>query len=243
MISVCIATYNGSKYIKEQLDSILCQIAKNDEVIISDDGSTDNTVEIIASLNDPRISLLRFNRDKTGLLPVNLVTTNFENALSHASGDIIFMADQDDVWHKDKVKVCLDYLINQGYDYVVSDCFVTDSDLNIVSDTRFDGSFTQNRWKALVSPTPYQGCCAAFKHKVLEKALPFPKHIQSHDRWIGYIASFKFNYKIIPEKLIYYRRHNKNVSTTTQRSKANTLYKIRTRVRYILELIKRGAFL
>lgn len=239
MISVCMATYNGGKYIKEQLDSILCQIGKNDEVIISDDGSADNTTEIISSLNDSRINLLRFNRDKTGLLPINLVTTNFENALSHASGDIIFMADQDDVWRKDKVKVCLDYLINQGYDYVVSDCYVTDSDLNIVSNTRFDGSFTKNRWKALVSPTPYQGCCAAFKRKVLEKALPFPKQIQSHDRWIGYIASFKFKYRIIPENLIYYRRHNNNTSTATSKSTSSLYYKVTTRLTYITQLIRR----
>lgn len=234
-----MATYNGGKYIREQLDSILCQLGKRDEVIISDDGSTDDTVDIIKSINDPRISLLHFNRNKTGLLPINLVTTNFENALKNASGDIIFMADQDDVWHRDKVKISLDYLVNQGYDYIVSDCYVTDSDLNVVSETRFDGSFTKNRWKALISPTPYQGSCAAFKREVLNVALPFPKHIQSHDRWIGYIASFKFKYKIIHEKLIYYRRHDCNTSTATTKSGSSLYYKVATRLTYITQLIKR----
>lgn len=234
-----MATYNGGKYIREQLDSILCQIGEKDEVIISDDGSTDETIAVIKSINDPRISLLHFCRDKQGLLPINLVTTNFENALKNASGDIIFMADQDDVWRKDKVKICTDYLVNQGYDYIVSDCYITDSDLNLISETRFDGSFTKNRWKALISPTPYQGSCAAFRREVMNKALPFPKHIQSHDRWIGYIASFKFKYKIIPEKLIYYRRHDSNTSTATAKSNSSLYYKVATRLTYITQLIKR----
>lgn len=239
MISVCMATYNGGKYIREQIDSILPQLGSDDELIISDDGSTDDTVATIESYHDPRVKLLHFKRDKKGLAPINLITTNFENALKHAKGDIIFMSDQDDVWHKDKVGISLGYIINHGFDYIVSDCFVTDSDLNIQSNTRFDGRFTKNRWKALIKPTPYQGCCAAFKRDVLEKALPFPKNIQSHDRWIGYIASFKFKYKIIPERLIYYRRHGENASTATGKSTSNFSYKIKTRLKYIYELIKR----
>lgn len=69
MISVCMATYNGGKYIREQIDSILPQLSSTDELIISDDGSTDDTVEIIKSYSEPRIKLLHFNRDKTGLNP------------------------------------------------------------------------------------------------------------------------------------------------------------------------------
>lgn len=238
MISVCIATYNGEKYIKSQLDSVLSQIEECDEVIISDDSSTDATINIVTSIQDSRIKIYINEREKRKMPSINLITTNFENALFHATGDIIFLADQDDIWLPNKVEVMLQYL--QKYDYVVSDCYITDADLDIKCDTRFyDGSgFTKNRWKALIAPTPYQGSCAAFRRSVLNKALPFPKGIQSHDRWIGYIASFFFSYKIISESLILYRRHGENASTTTECSRNSTFYKVMTRIKYIVELLK-----
>ena len=93
MISVCIATYNGEKYIKEELESILPQLADDDEVIISDDGSKDQTMSIIEGLNDNRIKI--FTHQK---LPAKFrfdyTTHNFENALMHSKGDVIFFADQ-----------------------------------------------------------------------------------------------------------------------------------------------------
>lgn len=238
MISVCIATYNGSKYIKEQLESILCQLSKNDEVIISDDGSTDNTLSVIKELHDNRIKIFHFERDKKRLESIQLITTNFENALNHANGDFIFLSDQDDVWLPNKVKIMLGYL--QNYDYVVSDCYITDSELNIKSNTRFyaGSGFTKNRWKALFSPTPYQGSCVAFRRRILDKALPFPKGIQSHDRWIGYVASFFYSYIILPDSLILYRRHEKNSSTATQSSGNGFVHKVKIRLKYIIELLK-----
>ena len=129
-------------------------------------------------------------------------------------------------------------LILKEYDFVVSDCYLTDSNLIVKSNTRFDGSVTLSRWKALYKPTPWQGCCAAFRRSVLEKSLPFPKGIQSHDRWIGYVASFFFTYKILEDPLIFYRRHDTNASTSTGKSRNGIVYKIRTRLKYIYELIK-----
>ena len=238
MISVCMATYNGGKYIKEQLESILCQLSKDDEVIISDDGSTDDTLSVVEGLHDSRIKVYHFRRDKKGIEPVQLITTNFENALNHANGDFIFLSDQDDVWLPNKMDVMLSYL--QNYDYVVSDCFITDSELNVKSNTRFyaGSGFTKNRWKALFVPTPYQGSCAGFKRKILDKALPFPKGIQSHDRWIGYIASFFYSYIILPDSLILYRRHEENSSTATQKSGNGLWVKVKIRLKYIIELLK-----
>lgn len=237
MISVCMATYNGEKYIKEQIESILCQIGKDDEVIISDDGSTDNTLKIINSLCDNRIKVYTNKKTKESR-SINSITCNFENALNQSKGDIIFLADQDDIWLDNKIECSLKYLEN--YDYIVSDCFVTDQDLHIIHSSRFykGSKFTKNRWKALIAPTPYQGNCAAFHRKVLEKALPFPKNIQSHDRWIGYVASFFFSYKIIPEALILYRRHGNNLSTFSDRSSDSLFYRVKTRCKYIYELIK-----
>lgn len=239
MISVCMATYNGEKYIKEQIDSILMQLSDNDELIISDDGSSDETVSIILDINDKRIKLLQNTSAKENLSNIQIVTRNFENALRHAQGDFIFMSDQDDVWLPQKVAMMLDVL--KDVDYVVSDCYIVDEKLNIVHNSRFyeGGGLTKNKWKALISPTPYQGSCAAFRRTVLEKALPFPRGIQSHDRWIGYVASFFFTYVILDQPLIYYRRHSNVVSTAAlSNSREATLNKVKVRIKYIVELIK-----
>ncbi len=95
-ISVAMATYNGEKYIKEQLESILLQLENQDEVIVSDDGSTDHTLKIIESLNDQRIKILKG--------PRNGVKQNFAHALSFCKGKYIFLSDQDDIWLENKVK-------------------------------------------------------------------------------------------------------------------------------------------
>ena len=103
MISVCMATYNGEKYIRQQICSIISQIGEGDEVIISDDGSTDSTLDTIRSMADSRIRIVKGPCRRSP-------TLNFENALSHAQGDYIFLADQDDVWLPGKVSACVQWL-------------------------------------------------------------------------------------------------------------------------------------
>ncbi len=236
-VSVCMATFNGEQYIQPQIDSILSQLSPQDELIISDDGSTDHTLDIITSYasKDKRIKVLKFSRDKQGQLPVTLATTNFENALRHVNGDYIFLADQDDVWLPEKVATMKKAL--EKYDYIVSDAYVTDSNLHILSESRFNEAVTKDRWKALFKPTPWTGCCAAFKKNVLMAALPFPSRLQSHDRWIGYIGSLFFKSLIMEQPLIYYRRHHNNTSGS---SKSNLTYKINTRIHYIFHLFTRA---
>nr|AIA84980.1 Glycos_transf_2 [uncultured Leptotrichia sp.] len=99
MISVCMATYNGSSFIKAQLESILFQLNTNDEVVISDDGSSDDTLSIIEAFNDPRIRLIEGPK-------IHSVAHNFEYAIRHSRGDIIFLSDQDDVWLNNKKQSC-----------------------------------------------------------------------------------------------------------------------------------------
>lgn len=237
MISVCLASHNGEKYIRQQVVSILGQLGPNDELIISDDSSSDNTLNIIKELDDSRIRVLNHNAP-IGIPFYLYPTLNFENALKEAKGDYIFLADQDDVWLDNKVQIMMDYL--HHYSYVVSDCYVTDEQLNVISDTRFtrESGVTKNKYLAFIKSTPYQGSCAAFRRDVLNKALPFPKDIQSHDRWIGFVAAFYFDVIIIPEKLIYYRRHTGVVSSTTEgKSNDSVLGRIKNRFGYIKGLI------
>ena len=113
MISVCIATYNGEKYIMDQVSSILPQLSEEDEIIVSDDGSSDKTLEILDSFSDSRIKVFTHIKEANpffkGAKSI-YATSNFENALSKCNGDIIFLSDQDDVWYPDKVKTCLDLM-------------------------------------------------------------------------------------------------------------------------------------
>ena len=200
MISVCIATYNGEKYIKEQLLSILPQLGKKDEVIISDDHSTDNTLDIVKGLNDNRIKIVMNNREKG-------YTSNFENALSYAIGDYIFLSDQDDIWMSNKVDYCIAEL--KEYDLVVSDAILINSKGEKIDDSFFYKRNVYYTWLGNIFKFGFLGCCMAFKMNVLKKALPFPKkHLYcTHDNWIFLVAQSFYKVKISHEKLIRYRRH------------------------------------
>ena len=131
MISVCLATHNGEKYIIPQLTSILSQIYSEDEIIISDDGSSDKTIELISSLKDDRIKVFKYNhntfvRGEHHSIGYK-VSANFQNAINHCSGDYIFLADQDDVWFPNKIESFLREFRN-GNDFIMSNLSVFEND-------------------------------------------------------------------------------------------------------------------
>lgn len=229
MISVCIATYNGEKYIRQQLESILCQLNIDDEIIVSDDQSTDNTVNIIRNIGDTRIKIIEGPGKKSP-------TLNFENTLRKAKGDYIFIADQDDVWKPNKVEVCMKWLKN--YDCIISDAEVTDKILNVIHPSLYkllnvkQGRIYNTIWK-----NGYTGCCMVFKRNILDASLPFPSDIPMYDIWIGNIAAYKFNIKFISDKLIYFRRHEDTISCNGKGSKFSLWQKIKFRWNTIKNII------
>ena len=230
MISVCIATYNGERFIREQIDSILRQLSSDDEIIVSDDGSTDNTISIINSIDDKRIRIIEGPRKHSP-------TQNFECAMKEAKGDYIFLADQDDVWKPNKVEVCMKWL--QEYDCVVSDAEVTDSNLNPLYPSLYaimqvrQGRIYNTIWK-----NGYTGCCMAFRRNVLEASLPFPKNIPMHDIWIGNVAAYKYNVKFISEKLVLFRRHDNVISCNGKGSRFSLCQQFKFRINTIYNVIK-----
>ncbi|MFT6841558.1 MAG: glycosyltransferase involved in cell wall biosynthesis [Psychroserpens sp.] len=232
-ISVCIASFNGEDYIEEQLKSILGQLTSSDEIIISDDSSDDNTIRIINSLNDNRIKLLKNQKFKNPIF-------NFENALKKASGEYIFLADQDDVWHEDKVKKTLSML--DKYDLILHDCWITNKNLNSLGKSMFQSRNSQRGLIRNIVKNSYMGCCMAFKRNVLEKSLPFPKHIPMHDQWIGLIGEKYFNVIFSDQKLLFYRRHDFNASPTSSKSTNSILKKLFFRVAIFYALSKRILF-
>lgn len=216
-ISVCIATYNGEKYIKQQLDSILPQLGAEDEIIISDNGSVDNTINIIKSINDDRIIIIKDPDIKSA-------TLNFENALKKATGDYIFLSDQDDVWKENKVATCMKWL--KHYDCVISDAEMTDANLKVINCSYFKAHKSKRgRLYNTLIKNGYMGCCMAFTHRVLEASLPFPKDIPLHDIWIGNVAAYMYSVKFINDKLLLFRCHDKNNSFTAAIKSGYPIYK------------------
>lgn len=224
MISVCMATYNGEKYLKEQIDSILSQLSENDELIISDDHSNDSTCNIIKTYKDKRIKLIS-NTLAQG------VTHNFENALLHSNGEIIFLADQDDVWFPNKIRELSNFLIQGNFDVVTGNCALTDSNLNVIQpeyytelsplDKTVWGNFVKDLWL---------GCCMAFTRKVLLTTLPIPQKIAAHDLWIALYSQLHFKCGYCPKVLQFYRRHDNTVSFAGSKSTNKLSYKINYRL-------------
>jgi glycosyltransferase involved in cell wall biosynthesis len=232
-ISVCMTTYNGEKYIKEQLDSILCQLGEDDEVIISDDSSTDQTVNIIKSYNDKRIKLFE---EQKFFSP----TYNFENSLKYATKDFIFLSDQDDVWLPAKVATVLKYL--KEHDLVVSDCIVVDEDLKVLDESFFGLVNSGNGFFKNFVKNTYIGCCMAFRRSVLEYILPFPSKIAMHDIWIGLSTEMKGTVFFLKEPQILYRRHENTATLSGLKSKNNTVFKLYYRFLLLYQLVKRHIF-
>lgn len=222
MISVCMATYNGEKYLREQVDTILAQLSNDDELVVSDDGSTDHTIQILEGYKDPRIKILQ-NKGPHG------VNGNFENVLRHAKGDYIFLSDQDDVWLPNKVDICVEALKNA--DCVVHDAIVVDFDLNVQNNSFFKMrrsgvGFLKNLYR-----NSYLGCCMAFRREMLKVILPIPKtRCFFHDNWIGGIIDLKYKLIFIPFKGIKFRRHNDNTSCTAKQSNFSAIRQLYNRL-------------
>jgi glycosyltransferase involved in cell wall biosynthesis len=230
MISVCIPTFNGEKFINQQLDSILTQLEAEDEIIISDDSSTDRTIGIIKSYNDHRIKLIENCKFKSPIF-------NLENALKQAKGEYIFLADQDDVWLSEKVKKLTEELKNANL--VFSDAIIVDKDLKIVRDSFYKRNKNLTGLLKNIFFNNYFGATMAFRKELLKVALPFPKNIPMHDQWLGLVSEIYFKNEYIPEPLILYRRHGSNASYASERSKNSLIKKILFRVLIFLALANR----
>lgn len=204
MNSVCIATYNGEKYIAEQLRSILVQLRPDDEIIVSDDGSTDNTLNIVEAIGDERVKVLHSN--------CHNVKGNFVNALEHAQGDVIFLSDQDDVWLPGKYIRCVEEL--KKVDLVCTNSMMTDENLQVVNENFFSLYHSGRGILKNAFNNTYYGSCMAFRRTLLDAALPFPKTREiGHDIWLGLVAEMTGTVAFIDTPYLLYRRHD---GTSTQ---------------------------
>ena len=201
--SVAIATYNGERMIAEMLDSIINQTRAIDEIVISDDGSTDRTIEIIreTTKNTQCKIILIVNKERLGF------AKNFERALQNCTGDWIFLADQDDVWIESKVEICEGVIKRTHKDLIIHDCVISDGELRQI----FPSSVARYTKLGIPISDRNIGCCMVVRRNFLEVCLPLPLNI-SHDIFIGSVANRTRGRELIDNSLLLYRRHDDTAS-------------------------------
>jgi len=205
-VHVCMATYNGARYIREQVASILSQLGDKDEIVIVDDASCDETVSIVQSFCDARIRLFR-QTSNCG------VVKTFERAIREATAEIIFLSDQDDVWHPNKVATMMEaFAADPRVTLVLSNGELIDSDgMQLSQQLKGSGRFLPGVVPNLIK-NQYQGSTMAFRKEILEAVLPFPNDIPMHDSWIGLVNAVIGRTVYLPDRLVFYRRHESNVT-------------------------------
>lgn len=212
-VSVCMATYNGELFLSEQIDSILVELSDQDELVVVDDGSTDATISLLLSYaaKDARVKLFR-NTQNMGVIKT------FEFSLSKAQNEIIFLADQDDIWQPGRVSACLEIFDKSPE---VSAVLVNAEVLAFHECTGISfytaGSEPKLSIISQLYINKFIGCCMCFRKSILTVALPFASRISMHDWWLGCCALLVGNVYFLNENKIYYRRHSSNASPSSSR--------------------------
>ena len=240
IVSVCLASYNGENFIREQIESILSELSQYDEVIICDDASTDGSCSIIQSINDSRITLIR-NTSNIGYVK------NFEKAISLAKGDIIFLSDQDDIWVKGKVKkVLAAFQKNNNISLVYHNLKPIDvfgNDLQIKFPEYSEGKRNSLKFlvRQLIKPQIF-GCACCLNRKKIDGLLPFPKSTYAHDHWIAVWATLNGQIFFLQDTLVKYRQHEANLTPKQRQSLSNILKGRCKLISQIFEAIYRRVF-
>lgn len=219
-ISVCLATYNGARYIGEQLDSILAELGPTDEVVVVDDASTDDTVLLLRGRDDPRVHVVE--------LPVNRgYVRSFEESLRHARGEFLLLCDQDDVWVPGRAQVMADAL---EHAQVVATNLAT-----LDGPDRIGGPYGQGDWHLRVSDSrrharnivgilvgnrPYYGCAMGVRREALDVILPLPEFLdESHDLWIALYGNLARSIVHLDLRSVRRRFHGENASSDRPRDR------------------------
>ena len=209
MVSVVIATYNGARFLRQQLQSIIDQTYPNIEIIVVDDASRDDTISIVTeyATTDHRVRLHR-SEGNIGFLK------NFERGVLSSSGDYIALSDQDDIWLPEKIEI----LMRECKDHPLIYC---DSELIDENGKSLGIKLTDlKNLKNFDSPINYavggtaSGHAMIVKREVVVESLPWPSMV-THDFWIGFVSTFTGPMKFVDQVLVLYRQHENNVIGVT----------------------------
>lgn len=218
MISIAMTTYNGEKYLCEQLDSILSQTIHDFELIVCDDCSTDATVQILRKYenNDNRIKVF-VNEENLGF------KRNFEKAIGFCSGEYIALSDQDDIWLPEHLEILINNI--DDFDLVGANAVLIDTNGNEVGVDMLDVCDiedlpkTQDGFeKFLMHNNIFQGCACLVRKRLLSKCLPIPANVKFHDWWFAIVANSQNGVNWIKIPILQYRQHGKNVTENNKYS-------------------------
>ncbi len=238
-ISVCMATYNGERFLDAQMRSILEQLSPLDEVIVVDDCSTDGTRSLIGSFSDSRIKLFINDQRRREVY-------SFCRAMGLSRNPHIFLADQDDVWLPGRVRrmsAALERaaLVATNFQWIDA---VGDQLSISVNGVRADesGKFLKNLAGIFIGKTSYFGCALAFRRDLMPLILPIPAYVESHDLWVAMAANVMGSTLNLDEPSLLKRRHDGNATgTVSGRSLASKLWSRAIFARALFELLARRA--
>jgi len=226
VIDILLATYNGEKYLSEQIDSILAQTISDWKLLIRDDGSSDQTQEIInhyvKQFPDKIIYIVDTNKNLG-------VTRNFERLMKHSTAPYIMFCDQDDIWFSDKIEKSLQKLQTMEQQYgadipllVYTDLAVCNQEGTLIAKSfwKYQGgnpSLPLDHAKALVQNNA-TGNTFIFNRDLCDQALPFSPDTVMHDWWVALITLYLGKIDYLTDQTILYRQHNANVSGSKGKS-------------------------
>lgn len=217
-VDILLATYNGEKYLVEQFDSLLNQTFQDFRVIVHDDGSNDNTVEIIKTYCNKYPKKIIFIND---YVQTGGAKNNFAHLMQFSDAPYIMFCDQDDIWLNNRIEKFVLTIESAEKIYapdtplvVFSDLTVVDSELNIINKSMVRSQKLNpdiaNSFSLLKCQNVITGCAMIFNKKALEKSLPIPSEAMMHDWWIGLIVAKHGKNIFLDERTILYRQHERN---------------------------------
>jgi glycosyltransferase involved in cell wall biosynthesis len=248
-ISVALCTYNAVAFLAEQLESIRSQTVVPHEIVIGDDASTDTTLAVIDAITaswgegDPRVIVHAFTENAG-------VTANFERTLRHTTGDIIFLCDQDDVWHPAKVERMVGALSEHPDALLAhSNARLVDADGKPWSGSLFGvlgvtpgeiaGLNSSEAYSVLAKRNLVTGATVALRRTLLDRAFPIPS-VWVHDEWLAVVAASSGALVCLNENLIDYRQHGRNAIGVARPTPATMVkYLFASRGRHLEYLVER----
>lgn len=240
--SVCMATYNGQRFLGEQLRSILDQLEPDDELVVVDDASGDESVVVVEGIGDPRIRLFR-HATNSGYI------RTFEEALTRATGEVLLLSDQDDIWLPGHRRELVEAAGRSGV--AASNLTVLGREVGLPgpygqSDWVLHQRDSRRTWRNLVglfaATRPYFGCAMAVHESMRETVLPFPAFLdESHDQWIAACGNVAGRMEHVETRTVARRLHDANTSSPRPRGVRQVLHSRRLVVQMVLEARRRTA--
>jgi len=232
MISIAMATYNGEKYLRKQLDSIYNQTFKDFELVVCDDASTDSTVSILKEYHGQYGLKYYINEKNLGYIK------NFEKAVSLCSGEYIALSDQDDIWVPEKLEILLKEI--GSYSLICSDADLINEtgDVFFYSFRKYDNIYIpkeDKQFNNLFYSNFVTGCTCLFKKEILKEAFPFPDNIP-HDWWLAIHASLNQKIKYLYLSLVQYRQHSGNAIGSVRNNKIKNTIKLNRKEKIFKEI-------